>query len=605
MKPTLLCLCLLTILAASTTCDALATVFVVDDNGDPLPTLGTMTLRQAILNANAAGPGPHQIIFQIPMTMFPIIQPVSELPAIAVGQVTIDGFTQPGASPGLNPPATTTLLVEIDGSLAGPAHGLILTSSFNTIQGLVVRNFMRDGIRIQGTPAGSNSNTVWANFVGTDVTGTLPAGNAWGTGNIWAGVDILCTPSEFVCFCTANVVQGNLISGNHRCGVQISSCPPSDCWANHVLTNYIGTDITGMFALGNAGTGLVLAEGTHDNSIGHNVISANGANGVDLTGNYYTTPPCDTRNNHFLSNLIGLGSDGVQPLGNNGRGASCGIFEINSFYGGFCNANDFIGNTVACNGMAGFSVWEHPLSTSNADQETFWKNVTYFNLGLGIDLGDDGPTPNDPGDPDTGANQLINYPIILTAVHSAGNTTVTGVGDPAAEVNLYRAALQIGDVEGNLWLGSVWPNPLGNWTLAVTGLNVGNSVTATAMDWAGGGVYSNTSEFAAPLLVQQLSGVAESIGAPGFRLALAGPNPFGSATAFRYEIPETGRVTLRIYGARGELVRTLVDEIAGAGPHGVRWDGAAADGGGSAAGVYFAVLNAGGQKARLRVVRVE
>ena len=47
---------------------------------------------------------------------------------------------------------------------------------------------------------------------------------------------------------------------------------------------------------------------------------------------------------------------------------------------------------------------------------------------LGYDLGDDGVTPNDPaGDPDTGPNDLQNWPVLSSAVPGGGNTTVSGL----------------------------------------------------------------------------------------------------------------------------------------------------------------------------------
>lgn len=607
MRPTLLCLCLLAALAVTTTGDALATVFVVDDVADPLPITGTMTLRQAILAANAAGPGPHTIQFQIP-TAPCVIRPTAELPAITRDQVMIDGFSQPGASPGANPPATAVLLIEIDGSLAGAAHGLIVLSSYNTIQGLVIRNFERDGIRILGTPTGTYANTVWANFVGTDVTGRVAAGNAGGAGNIWAGIDILCFPPPTAGDCAVSVIQQNLVSGNLRCGVQIRSALSSNCRDHQVRDNYIGTDITGMSPLGNAGSGVVLAGGTHDNIISSNIISANGADGVDLIGDAATTPPLNTTHNHLGNNLIGLGADEVQPLGNAGRGVSIGIFEISSLYGGFCTDNECMMNRVAHNGMSGFSVWEHPLNDTNADRNAIVENSTFANAGLGIDLGDNGPTPNDPGDLDTGADQELNYPVILTADWLSGATTLMGTADPASEVHVFRAQVEpLGDAEGISWLGSVWPRPTGTWSLTVSGLSVGDFVTATGHDWAGGtGTYTNSSEFAAPLIVQlNPSGVADGSVRPGFRLALAGPNPFRRDAAFSYELPAPDHATLRVYDARGELIRTLVDDLVDAGPHHAGWDGTTGNGSPAAVGVYFVALDAGGRKGQLRIVKVE
>src|SRR5439155_23562524 len=56
-------------------------------------------------------------------------------------------------------------------------------------------------------------------------------------------------------------------------------------------------------------------------------------------------------------------------------------------------------------------------------------NSIFANGGLGINLGDhDGVTENDlvPGDPDTGANNLQNFPVLTSAVTVGTTTTITG-----------------------------------------------------------------------------------------------------------------------------------------------------------------------------------
>src|SRR5262249_5776894 len=53
-------------------------------------------------------------------------------------------------------------------------------------------------------------------------------------------------------------------------------------------------------------------------------------------------------------------------------------------------------------------------------------NAIYSNGGLGIDLNQDGVTPNDALDPDTGPNDLLNYPVITASIAYAaapGNIT--------------------------------------------------------------------------------------------------------------------------------------------------------------------------------------
>jgi parallel beta-helix repeat protein len=52
------------------------------------------------------------------------------------------------------------------------------------------------------------------------------------------------------------------------------------------------------------------------------------------------------------------------------------------------------------------------------------QNCIYGNDGLGIDLGSNEVTPNDPGDGDEGANNLQNFPVVESAIGGGGNLTV-------------------------------------------------------------------------------------------------------------------------------------------------------------------------------------
>jgi hypothetical protein len=474
-------------------CPLLAANWIVDDVGDPLPSGGgTMTLRQAITSAEA-NPGPDTIQFQIPGAGPHRIVPLSQLPQLTQGSLTIDGFTQ-GGSAGAAPPATTTILIEIDGTQAGAAHGLWILSANNTIQGLSVIGFAQDGIRVQGTPAHTHSNVIYANFVGVDATGMNPLGNGWGYvpgGPIWAGIDVLCPPAAVVEYCHDNRVAGNLVADDTRIGIAISSCPPSDCYSNTVEFNFVGTDLTGWMPLPNHGTGVTLAEGTHDNFVQNNLISANQENGVDLTG---LPPGTFTHDNHIILNIIGLAVDGRTPLGNGAYGISFGIYERASPWG-FANYNDAMHNTIAYNGLAGVSVWEDPLGIPNADCNRIQQNSIYANGGLGIDLNADGVTPNDPGDPDIGPNQEQNFPQISSASWSIVNLMLTVTGTTTGgllNVDVYAADPDpSGYGEGRFWLGSTQSSSTGNWSL--TTLQTPTAwVTATATD--GGG---NTSEFSA------------------------------------------------------------------------------------------------------------
>ena len=68
------------------------------------------------------------------------------------------------------------------------------------------------------------------------------------------------------------------------------------------------------------------------------------------------------------------------------------------------------------------------------------------------------------------------------------------------------------------------------------------------------------------------------------------PNPFNPSTTISYSLSTKGRVTIRIYGVGGRLVRTLVDAIQPAGFHLARWDGTLDLGGKAASGIYFYVI---------------
>jgi hypothetical protein len=63
-------------------------------------------------------------------------------------------------------------------------------------------------------------------------------------------------------------------------------------------------------------------------------------------------------------------------------------------------------------------------------------NSIFSNGGLGIDLSLDGVTLNDPGDPDTGPNNLQNYPVINGVTISGGSATIlNSTASPTLELH--------------------------------------------------------------------------------------------------------------------------------------------------------------------------
>ena len=76
------------------------------------------------------------------------------------------------------------------------------------------------------------------------------------------------------------------------------------------------------------------------------------------------------------------------------------------------------------------------------------------------------------------------------------------------------------------------------------------------------------------------------------RLDLEGnfPNPFNATTTIVYQLPRSGRVSLRLYSAQGQLVRRLVETYQQGGQYRVGWDGRDEDGARLGSGTYFAEL---------------
>jgi len=63
--------------------------------------------------------------------------------------------------------------------------------------------------------------------------------------------------------------------------------------------------------------------------------------------------------------------------------------------------------------------------------------------------------------------------------------------------------------------------------------------------------------------------------AADFELSQNYPNPFNPTTRIDYGLAVSGRVSLKIFNVRGQLVRTIVDQMQTAGRYTVAWDGRA------------------------------
>ncbi|MGL5080186.1 MAG: DUF4347 domain-containing protein [Microcoleaceae cyanobacterium] len=352
-------------------------------DGAALTALGTATLRAALEEANSQ-PGLDTIVFSIP-TPDPVtgtftIRPTSPLPSLN-SPVAINGATQPGF---LGNP-----IIELDGTNAGIAEGLVLNAGSTTIQGLMINRFTLDGLVIN-----SDRNSVQGNFIGTDITGNGDRGNGLdgirialaASNNQIGGVRL-----------EGSLAQGNLISGNGGNGISASLGS-----GNQIQGNIIGAGLgnTGS-PLANADNGITLSD-TSGNLIGgttfgtRNLIFGNGGNGVLITGEQST-------NNLIQNNNI--------QFHETGAGVLIGANASNTLIGG-ANA----GNLVTENSRG--VVITDLLSIGNR----IYNNRIYNNfppesdVPIEIDLNGDGATLNDAQDSDAGANTLQNTPDLNTAI---------------------------------------------------------------------------------------------------------------------------------------------------------------------------------------------
>ena len=130
-----------------------------------------------------------------------------------------------------------------------------------------------------------------------------------------------------------------------------------------------------------------------------------------------------------------------------------------------------------------------------------------------------------------------------------------------------------------LWSDGTWHNMSDAWT--------GNGTPGSGTD----GWYMWIEATAQPVTgIEDGSrpGLAED-----FELAQNYPNPFNPETTIRFALPQSGKVSLKIYNIAGQLVKTLVDGSLSAGAHQVRWDATSNSGQRVASGVYLYALQHG------------
>ena len=493
------------------------------------------TLRAAITEANLRA-GPDTIQFNIPGSGPAQIVITSRLPTIndTTGPTTIDGYTQPGATVNTDQlTSNASIRIEVRGS-STTVDALFITTAGNVVRGVAMYN-LRLIIALQGSAA--RNNAIVGNYLGTNSAGTFASGYVEngqavyidqgaafnsigeptlagrnviaGNGNnairTWHdlsdhnviqnnliglgrsgqplrngahGIDINAGSSYNV-IGGSGPLERNVISANFGEGIEFSHGTMTV--SNVAVGNFIGTDVTGNGGAANYGNGLHgvhIEDGTINNTVSGNVIGNSGwmtnapGSGVAILGRF-------TAGNRVYDNRIGVGLTG-QPIPNQ-------EFGVVIYY--HAAWNEIGPNNVIANNPVGIEVGAHPNKYN-----TITRNSIYGNSVLGINLqaGTQVSLNDGTADTDDGANTMLNFPILSAASMSA----VSGQACAGCTVEIFVADRLATDVgggnygQGRTFVGSGLAAGNGTFSISVTGVAVGNHVTATATDSQG-----NTSEF--------------------------------------------------------------------------------------------------------------
>jgi Bacterial Ig-like domain (group 3) len=652
----------------------LLSTFTVKSTNDS----GPDSLRQAMLDANNAGAA-STIVFNIPGSGVHTIAPLSILPTITA-PVTIDGYTQPGASPNSLPDGdNAVLLIELDGASAA-SDGLTISAGGTTVQGLILNRWGAGPTSSAIVITTNGGDRVSGNFIGTDASGTAPLGGpgdgvlVHSAGNVIGGTDpsarnVISGNHENGIFLDGgsdNLVEGNFIgtdatsthvlpnpgdpaSTNHV-GIMVSSSNNTiggtaagarnvvsgdtydleiygayePAMNNVVRGNFIGTDASGSVEpTGVTGSNGVRVLQSSGNTIGgttpgaRNVISVGDGEGLSIDGALSAAVPGNVVQGNYIGtdvsgllalgnlydvvvqssdsvtiggtvpgagnvisgtpgfspgvivnggmdnvvagNFIGTNKDGTAPLPNGGAGVVLQDGTVGCTIGGTSAGS---GNVIAFN--AGGGVVVDNYCTGNA----ILGNSIFGNTGLGtgIDLGNDGVTPNTPGGPHTGANDLQNFPVITSVAATAAGTIVFGTlnstPDTAFTVQFFsNHAATTGDPQGQAYLGEITDlttDAAGNASFDASlpgSLQANSVVTATATDPAG-----NTSEFSAASTPAARAPTTTTLAGSPTVAGIGQPVTLTAIVASAGQTLPTGDVAFTVDGAAQAPVALSVDK---------------------------------------------
>lgn len=515
------------------------TVNSTDDGTDVAPGDGTCadadgqcTLRAAIEEANAQ-PGPNTINFGLQPNQIHTIT-IDETLTISdrSGGLTIDGYSQNGASPNTDALLSNAQILINLTTTAELAPMVQITSAANTIRGLAIYG---NGSRIELLGEDADGNRFLGNFIGTDSTGTETSTAPEAQRGIDAGIVMNLGPDRNV-IGTTDPADRNVLVANSGYGIRINHGETSQ---NVIENNIIGLGPTGA-EVGLQRIGIDIQWWSWGAYVTGNLLSGNEWYGIDLSHS--------TVGNTVVDNRFGTEADGntASPETANGRGIAFKDNPVNNFVAdnvignsvdeglwhkhNYSGANTVVRNRIGVgaaggavgNGSHGVELRGHDdlfqdnivannagagvvVSDTTSDNGANYpaeatlgnvlsQNTYYRNGGLNIDFENDGQNPNDDQD-DDGTHAGLNHPEIT----GIGPGEIYGTACSGCRVEVYVSGQvnadgtidTVGDATGTgaSWVGTAVAGGNGNWSLAHPDLNPGKLVTTLTIDSSG-----NTSE---------------------------------------------------------------------------------------------------------------
>ena len=305
----------------------------------------------------------------------------------------------------------------------------------------MISNSASDGVLISGS--GTSHNVLEGNYIGTTTDGSGTAANGGD------GVDIQHTASyNTVGGTTAGAL--NVISGNTGNGVEINQAND-----NVVAQDSIGLDSSGQLKNPNGQNGVEIDGGSQSNTIGgttafiigqsssgtSNVISANGSNGVLVTGS-------GTSANVVEGNYIGMLTGGSS--GTDSDGYSVG------------NTNDgvLIGSGATSNTIGGTVAGSLNVISNNGTNGVEISGVyNQYNVVVGNDIGTDSSGEQPWGNTNDGVSiDSCAYQNTVGGTPSLARNVISGNANNGVEVDASNNLIEgnyIGtDAKGSSALGN-------------------------------------------------------------------------------------------------------------------------------------------------------